>query len=197
MGKKYEPVKTPLGREELAPILRPVFKDETGEDMGNAEPYLIAMLALENGWGSKIRQHNWGNVIRSGEEQDYYQVGSNPRKFRVLPSHDEGARYFVRTLLSPTNKRIVEAAQADNFDAFFNGIHNISPVTDMAYNHLTGTKRAQALKAYKDIVSKLRGAPVVSNIPISSSSGGGAALIAGIGGAFYASKQPKLRKFFK
>lgn len=156
---------TPLSMREAVPILRESFQRVTGEPIAAAAPYLLAMFALENGRGKHISNHNWGNVIKWKPEHDYYLKGNNPRKFRALGSHNDGADYFISTLLSATNKRILQGAYADDFDAFESGIHELHPTTRKAYNHLTGEKRNTLRRTYKRLVNEFKGIPS-STIPI-------------------------------
>ena len=161
MGGKQTRVSTPITMGAMLPILRSAFRKKTGSEMAAAEPYLLAMLALENGNGSAISNHNWGNVSRWKPEQDYFFIGKNPREFRSLASHEQGAENFVSTLFTPTNVRIVEAALDDDFEGFFEGIHSLNSDTRKAYNHLTDyDKLDSALKAYASLVSRFKNEPL-------------------------------------
>lgn len=161
MGGEQTRVTTPLTMGAMLPILRAAFAKNTDLELGNAEPYLLAMLALENAHGKAIGNFNWGNVIRWNGEQDYFYKGTNPREFRSLASHAEGAENFVNTLFSPTNVRIVEAALADNFEGFFKGIHSLNSDTRKAYNHLTDYGELDsARKAYASLVSRFKNSPL-------------------------------------
>ena len=145
----------------MLPILRAAFVKKTGLELGNAEAYLLAMLALENAHGKAIWNYNWGNVIRWNDDQDYFFIGQNPREFRSLASHEQGAENFINTLFSSTNKRIVEAALDDDFEGFFEGIHTLHPETKKAYNYLTDFDILDsALAAYSKLVDKFKDSPL-------------------------------------
>jgi hypothetical protein len=195
---------TPLTREGIKEILIPLLE---GEGIAKAAPYLLSMIALENGNGSDIIHHNWGNIVTSDPTNEHYIKGDNPRLFLSFPSHLEGANAFLRRLETPTHKRILIAALEDNFDEFFRGIHDLNQETGRAYNYLPegDPDRAVALKAYSQLVNTFKGLPSKLHPPSSSKKapkdGAGlfalALLVSAIGGTFYASKHPSLKKWFK
>lgn len=168
------------------------------------------MLAMENRHGEAIFNHNWGNIITWSDLQDYFKFDDNTRHFRSLPSHLDGAANFIATLLSPTNKRIVEAAGRGDFEGFFRGIHDRHPNTHQAYNLLEGSERAAVKNTYRSLVREFQDkAPVVIDATDEGQtytkkkggSGGGSLAIllvlSAVGGAYYASRHPKLKKYFK
>ena len=61
MGE-VEVIPTPLSMAEVRPILKDAYLNQVGslDNWRQAEPYLMAMVALENDHGRKIRNHNWG-----------------------------------------------------------------------------------------------------------------------------------------
>lgn len=125
-------VRTPLTFTDIKPLLKEAYHEVTGEKIGSAFPYLLSMIAIENARGRAIWNHNWGNVITTGDS-DYFMQPNNERHFRDIPSHEEGARRFVKTLLSETNVRILEAAKRGDFNQFFAGIVTPHPQTKAAY----------------------------------------------------------------
>jgi hypothetical protein len=157
MGSLVAATRTPISMSDAVVLLSQAFL-EKGIVLGKAAPYLIALLALENRNGEAIYNYNWGNVIRFRGSDDYFKLGANPREFRSLKSHREGANYYVSTLLSPTNKRIVRAALNDDFEGFFRGIHDINPDTKKAYNLLTDDAERSALaKTYATLIREYSG----------------------------------------
>ena len=152
------PIKeTFLSMDEMAPILRRAFAAEYGQDIGAAEPYLLAMLALENAHGLGLFNHNWGNVITWNANQPYWMdhKNGNPRHFRALNSHDEGARYFVQQLGTETNRRIIDAALRGDFGAFFRAITKRHPKTKRAY--CADCDRPAVANTYRDLVREFGG----------------------------------------
>lgn len=123
--------RTAVSMGDVAPILRHAFLSKTGVPLGPAEPYLLAMMAMETDHGQSIYNNNWGNITlwqprkfdsAHGPAQDYFKFDGNERDFVSFPSSEAGASHFVDTLLRPQHRRIVEAAFRNNFDDFFAGI---------------------------------------------------------------------------
>jgi hypothetical protein len=183
---------TPISMSKVDEILSPILQ---GLGIYSARPYLLAMIALENANGKRIVRHNWGNIITSSESDPHFQLPNNARMFLAFPNHETGAKAFVNRLRSPTHNRILEAAALNDFNAFFNAIHNKHPETGMAYNYLTGATRAKARTAYSKLVRKYGG-----DFTSQSDSAAPLALlmlVIAIGGTYYASTHPQLRKWFR
>lgn len=189
MGQ-VEKIRTPLSIREIKPILSAAFEHATGRSIGKAMPYLLAMIALENRSGEAIYNHNWGNVIVTSEHDNYFKHPSIPLNFKSLDSHYNGAAHFIKTLLSKTNSRIIEAARNDDFDGFFQSIHDRHPTTHKAYNLVTESSLRTSLRnTYSALVNQFKGSPNVQvkmNVKKKNNDIGGPLLVAILlGGGLY------------
>lgn len=169
---QVSPQRTPLELADMRRMLRAAYRSRHGADIGKAEPYLLAMLALENGRGRSIYNHNWGFVTTA--RGPYFYIGDNPRKFRAFDSHKEGAAHWVATLDSDTHRRIVEAAKRDDFGAFFRGITTPHPETGMMYCDTCSDTRP----VYESLVREFQGKAKPSRKTKRKGGGGAIALAA-------------------
>lgn len=144
---------TPLPIGALRTGLRRAFRQVTGSPLGQAEPYALALLVLENRRGDAIYNHNWGNVILGRGSGDYYKHDDNPLAFRSYPSHDAGARGFVQTLLNSSNRAAFDAASRDDFEEFFRQIRDHYAAPPPGHPKMGPEHRA----TYRSLVDEFRG----------------------------------------
>lgn len=129
-----ERVKTSQGMGDVRALMRSAFRAEFSRELPRkAEPYLLAMIALENGHGQSVYNNNFGNITVSSSSSPYYLVPGNPRLFGAFDAAPDGMRAFVKFFKSPTHARILAAAERGDFDAFFDGIVKPHPSTKMSY----------------------------------------------------------------
>lgn len=120
--------------------------------------WLSAILELENARGAAVFNHNWGNRAAIKNDDfwvpkwadftfDDSELGANelavrrrmlagedvPDKFAAYSTAEEGAVAFMRLFKSPTNERILRAAQADDPDEFLSAVATPHPKTKMMY----------------------------------------------------------------
>lgn len=154
---EVEKYRTPISINDAIEILKRSFDKYVQGDFYSALPYLLAIFSIENARGNSVWNYNWGNVITYSPEQQYYKHDGNNRHFRSLQGHQEGSDYFIKTLLTPTNIRIMSAALADDFDGFFSGIHDINPETKKAYNYLEdGPFKNKAKESFRSLVNEFK-----------------------------------------
>lgn len=159
-------VRTPLLMGDVDAILAQAFENGTGRSIGKARPYLLSMIALENRNGQAIYNNNWGNVITTSSTDNYFALPNIPLKFKSISSQYNGATNFIKTLLSKTNSRILDASYKDDFDGFFQSIHDRHPTTHKAYNLVTDpTERSNLRNTYSLLVNKFKNSPVIEVRP--------------------------------
>lgn len=97
--------------------------------------YLMALVDLENGAGQDIWDHNWGNITTNNRDPSVsFQFPSDSKRFFLRSSsHAEGAANFIRRLGSATHQRMLDAAERNDFEAFWRGYTKPHPVTRMVY----------------------------------------------------------------
>ncbi len=197
---KRTPLEFPGG---ILPLLDKALVAAIGKPSGVAAPYLLAIMALENRRGKAIWNYNWGNSITGSDTAaDYWMVKDNPRHFRANTNHIEGAARWVKVLLNRHNKRILDAAYADDFSKFFSSIH-----TKSKYGGAYDTGSVNRGPAYRSLVKEFKreGYGTTKQITPKSSisiSSGGAGVILIIfsailvGGALWAKKSGKYKRFY-
>lgn len=118
-------VATPLSLEALAETLRLEARAQGITDRVTLE-MLGGLVGIENGQGKKIRNHNWGNVMATKEWIDagkpfYSRPHADPQQpqaFRSYPSHQEGARAWLKLLRGPRHGRALEIAATGDAEEF-------------------------------------------------------------------------------
>jgi hypothetical protein len=84
---------TPIGPVQLASVLRDSHVAAFGTTPSRQRLAAAwAQIALENGHGKFIYNHNVGNVLAYKNSQDYYIV--NTRKFRAYNTFEDGAKVY-------------------------------------------------------------------------------------------------------
>jgi hypothetical protein len=117
--------------------------------------YLMAMVDLENRHGEAIFEYNWGNITTNDESDGFRFDDPNVTNlFQRNDSHEEGAAQFFKRLNSPTHKRILRAAERNDFEAFFDGITVPHPTTGMVYCYGGNCRSAAAKNTYRQLVTK-------------------------------------------
>lgn len=172
---------TPLSIHEMADLLARSYEvvfpgaEPTGDELA----WLLALARHENANGTAIIQHNWGNraalpgedywlpqwaddsvpasqlTDRVAELRRRYEAGEAvPGKFAAYPSHEIGAQKFLNLFKSETNRRIIEAARANDAGEFHRAISLPHPKTGMAYcpDCTSGDVRAQYSRLKEDSV---------------------------------------------
>jgi hypothetical protein len=137
---------TPITMREVKALLA----DYVGQP---ALAYLMAMVDLENRHGEAIYEYNWGNITTKDASDGFrFDDPRVPNLFQRNDSHEEGASQFVKRLHSPTHKRILKAAERNDFDAFFDALTLPHPETKMAY--CPDCRTAAAKNTYRQLVAK-------------------------------------------
>jgi len=152
--------KTPLTITQMAAILAEVH----GTSKGAA--YLenvLAIAALENGGGDAIIQHNWGNVMatdswrKDGDFWERKDPSLKPRFFRAYPSHEDGARAFVKLLGGSRHIGALNAAEIDDTSGMVDSLfasHYVVP--SPADKHPRGLSPQQQKAEYSNAVQSIR-----------------------------------------
>ena len=129
-------VLTPLTEGQTAEIFLDTFPGVFGRFPTKQEAeLLLALLWNENARGSKIIQHNWGNIASAGRSNDvywrppwYFQEGTllhdrmlqglAPSAFRAYPNHESGAHAWLSLLATERYRPVMAAAAAGDPSAF-------------------------------------------------------------------------------
>lgn len=154
--------------------------------------YLMALIHLENAGGASIYNHNWGNITTNNPAAGFQFPSDQERIFLLNPSHEAGAQSFFRRLNSPTHKRMLEAAQENDFDGFWRGYQTPHPITKMMYCDTCSTTAAK--NSMRQLVSQY--VPKALG-KVRKESGGAALVFAGLGlatvagTAFYLGRRSK------
>jgi rhodanese-related sulfurtransferase len=177
---------TPISMAEVKALLA----DYVGQP---ALAYLMAMVDLENRHGEAIYEYNWGNITTTDESDGFRFDDPNVTNlFQRNDSHEEGAAEFFKRLNSPTHRRILQAAERNDFEAFFDGITLPHPKTKMVYCYGGQCRSAAAKNTYRQLVTKylpqgtalghsrsggFPWAPLLAVVSVAAAAGGGAYLL--------------------
>ena len=162
---------TPLTLPQMAAALKASYTSRTFEVPTRINramlENILAVAALENGNGSKIVQHNWGNVMATPawrEDHPFWErknIELKPRFFRAYPSHAVGIRNYLNTLHGKRHKAAILLAQQDNpagmVDSLFDSNYVVAIPADKHPRHLTTDQQHEEYtKAVVSIREKLR-----------------------------------------
>lgn len=137
--------------------------------------YLMALLHLENAGGSKIYNHNWGNITTRNPDEAFQFPTHPDHLFLQNPNHSEGARRFFQLLNSPTHRRMLEAARGNDFEAFWDGYQTPHPVTKMMYCNTCSFPAAK--RSMRQLVDQY--VPATVEAAKKSKGGGGGMIVVG------------------
>lgn len=176
-------VRTPTTIPTVRDIISRNYDAIVGEPIGHAMPYLLALFALENAHGKSVFNNNIGNItINSGV---YWLAPGDPnRKFGHYDTLDTGVKAWLKRLTSKTHRRMLDAAQVDDFDAFLAGYRTPSPITGMVY---CDTCSGEAVEnSMRQLVEKFKAElPIVEKIKDNRAGAISVMLMGGFLTAFY------------
>lgn len=196
---------TPIDLGEMAHTLGQAWRAQHGRNPTPTEGLsMMTLLAIENGLGASIVNHNWGNISTTpNDDRGYWlppwmdddyiiahpeqqqqmfhlrseaNAGRQPKAFRAFASHLAGAGAFVELLGKETHQRIT---QATNANQLWRAVSTPHPVTKKSW--CAGCDNEATRKGYERMWAQLSPSFIPAGQSVAKKKGGnGLAVLASV-----------------